>query len=119
VGQGEKARLVNTKKKKYWNGPFHLILEEMWGTDMDFRYDEFKQLLVDGLIPEEKLQNRSIRVSVDKFPNSEKPERLKIITPDVTVKLKISDHITENGSIRFDVNIKGMTQAENIAELLE
>jgi hypothetical protein len=116
----ENALLVNIKKKKYWTGPFHIVLQELWGPGMDFNYREFKQLLVAGIIPGDKLKRRDINISIDKTDNSEeeKPEQMTIITRDVRVRIKISHRTTGKGRIRFSVDLPRMKKA-GLREILE
>lgn len=107
------ALLVNTKKKKYWTGPFHILLQELWGPGMDFNYKEFKQLIVEGVMPGDKLKRRDINISIEKTDNSEeeKPERMTITTRDVRVRIKISHRTTGKGRIRFSVDLARMKKA--------
>lgn len=109
----ENTLLVNTKKKKYWTGPFHILLQELWGPGMDFNYKEFKQLLVEGVMPGDKLKRRDINISIEKTDNSEeeKPERMTITTRDVRVRIKISHRTTGKGRIRFSVDLARMKKA--------
>ncbi|NIM13399.1 MAG: hypothetical protein GTO45_14890 [Candidatus Aminicenantes bacterium] len=116
----ENALLVNTKKKKYWTGPFHILLQELWGPGMDFNYKEFKQLIVEGVKPGDKLKRRDINISIEKTDNSEeeKPGRMTITTRDVRVKIKISHRTTGKGRIRFSVDLAHMKKA-GLREILE
>jgi len=109
VVQREKTLLINTKKKKYWKGPFNILLQEIWG--MDFDYFEFKRLIVEGIIPENKLKKRDIKISIEKGKNREKPQRMKILTRDILVKVKISNRKTGKGIIRFSQSLKGMKKS--------
>jgi hypothetical protein len=116
----ENVLLVNTKKKKYWTGPFYILLQEIWGPGMDFNYKEFKQLIVAGVMPGDKLKRRHISISIEETDGSEKekPERMTITTRDVRVKLKISHRTTGKGSIRFSVDLARMKKA-GLRETLE
>ena len=116
----ENALLVNTKKKKYWTGPFRILLQELWGPGMDFNYKEFKQLLVAGVMPGDKLKRRDITISIEKTDTGEeeKPERMTITTRDVRVKIKISHRTTGKGRIRFSVDLARMKKA-GLRETLE
>jgi len=62
--ENENALLINTKKKKYWQGRFNRLLLEMW--DMDFDYREFKRLLIEGTIPMEKIRHQGIEINIEK-----------------------------------------------------
>ena len=117
--EGEKAVLINTKKKKYWKGNFSSLLREIWGLDFDYR--EFKQLMVDGVVPEDKTKKQDIKISFQQDPSSttrEKPQRMQIIRGDLLLKIKISQRKTGKGVISFAKNLKGMKKT-SISELLE
>jgi len=117
--EGEKAILINTKKKKYWKGNFRSLLQEIW--ELNFDYREFKQLLVDGKVPEDKIKKQGIEISFDQNPsttNGEKPQRLQIISGDLFLKLKISQRKTGKGVISFAKNLEGMKKT-TVRELLE
>jgi hypothetical protein len=117
--EGEKAVLINTKKKKYWKGNFRFLLQEIWNLDFDYR--EFKQLMVDGKVPEDKIKKLGIEISFEQNPantNREKPQSLQIISGDLLLKIKISQRKTGKGVISFAKNLKGMKKT-TIRELLE
>jgi hypothetical protein len=117
--EGEKAVLINTKKKKYWKGNFRSLLREIWGLDFDYR--EFKQLMVDGVVPEDKIKKQDIEISFEQNPSGttrEKPQRIQIIKGDLLLKIKISQRKTGKGIISFTRNLKGMKKT-GIRELLE
>ena len=117
--EGEKAVLINTKKKKYWKGNFRFLLQEIWNLDFDYR--EFKQLMVDGKVPEDKIKKQGIEISFEQNrsnTNQEKPQRLQIISGDLLLKIKISQRKTGKGVISFAKNLKGMKKT-TIRELLE
>jgi len=117
--EGEKALLINTKKKKYWKGNFRTLLQEIWKLDFDYR--EFKQLMVDGKVPEDKIKKQDIEISFEQNPantNRENPQRLQIISGDILLKIKISQRKTGKGVISFAKNLEGMKKT-TIRELLE
>lgn len=117
--EGEKAVLISTKKKKYWKGNFSSLLREIWKLDFDYR--EFKQLMVDGVVPEDKIKKQDIEISFEQNPSSttrEKPQRMQIIRGDLLLKIKISHRKTGKGIISFTRNLKGMKKT-SIRELLE
>jgi hypothetical protein len=117
--EGEKAVLISTKKKKYWKGNFSSLLQEIW--KLDFNYREFKQLIVDGVVPEDKIKKQDIKISFEQNPsntNREKPQRMQIISGDLLLKIKISQRKTGKGVISFAKNLKGMKKT-SIRELLE
>ena len=111
--------LMNTKKKKYWQGKFNRLLQEMWR--LDFTYREFKQLLVQGKIPAKKPGEPNIEISFEENPgtaNKEQPQRMRIMTRDLLLRIKISGRKTAKGVISFAKNLKGMKKTD-IRELLE
>jgi hypothetical protein len=118
VVDGETALLINNKRKRYWTGPFYILLREIWGPGMDFEYDEFKRLMVTGTVPDRKLKQKHITISIEKKDPDGKPAHLKIITPDVSVKIKLSNRVTRSGRIRFNVDLDSMIRS-GIGEVLE
>jgi hypothetical protein len=117
----ETALMVNTKKKKYWQGPFKELLRHMWGRDMDFHYAEFKALLVNGAVPEKKAKTRGLEILIQKIQkggNNEFPQRLQIKSRDIRVKVKISNRKTSRGRLGLNAQIKNMRKAR-LRELLE
>lgn len=117
--EGEKAILINSKKKKYWKGNFNSLLREIWKLDFDYR--EFKQLIVDGVVPEDKIKKQDIEISFEQNrsnTNREKPQRMEIISGELLLKIKISQRKTGKGVISFTKNLKGMKRS-SIRELLE
>lgn len=116
--EGEKAVLINTKKKKYWKGNFRSLLQEIWNLDFDYR--EFKQLIVEGKVPEDKIKKQGIKISFEQNPstnNRGEPQRLQIISGDLLLKIKISQRKTGKGIISFAKNLEGMKKTA-IRELL-
>jgi hypothetical protein len=117
--EGEKAVLISTKKKKYWKGNFSFLLREIWKLDFDYR--EFKQLIVDGVVPEDKIKKQDIKISFEQSPSStnrEKSQRMQIVSGDLLLKLKISQRKTGKGVISFAKNLEGMKKT-SIRDLLE
>jgi hypothetical protein len=118
----EDVLLVNTRKKKYWTGPFYLLLQEIWGPGMDFDYNEFKGLLVAGVVPADRLKRRDIKITIEKTSANDgetgKPERLTIDAPEVRVRIKVSNRGTGRGRIRFEMDL-GRLEVAGIRELLE
>lgn len=106
--ENERALFINNRKKKYWKGPFNLLLQEMWG--MDFDYREFRRLMVQReLPPGNRLKDQNIKVTFEKSRGSS--EVVRIIAPDVRVRVKISNPKTRAGRLRFsDKSIDGMKE---------
>lgn len=117
--EGEKALLISTKKKKYWKGKFNYLLQEIWR--LDFNYREFKQLIVDGVVPQDKIKEQDIHISFEQNSpgnKQKKTQRMKIVTGDLLLKIKISHRKTAKGVISFAKSLKGMKKT-SIRELLE
>jgi hypothetical protein len=113
----EDTVLINSKKKKYWKGKFKRLLREMWGEGLDFNYSRFKKMLVEGIIPQEQIEKRGIRVIIDKKDRTGQPARLTIENRDILVNVKISSRKTGRGRLGLAANIKGMRRS-SIDELL-
>lgn len=118
VVEKERVLLVNTKKKRFWRGPFYLLLQEIWGPGMDFDYSEFKQLLVEGAVPKTKTWRHQITIDVTHTDEAGKPHHLEIASPDVKVKIRVSGRKTGKGKIRFETGTTGL-QRTPIREVLE
>lgn len=118
VVERERVLLVNTKKKRYWRGPFYLLLQEIWGHDLDFNYNEFKQLLVEGAVPKTKNRRHQVAIDVTESNEAGKPRRLEISSPNVNVKIRVSGRKTVKGKIRFETDTNGL-QRTPIREVLE
>jgi hypothetical protein len=110
--------LINTKQKKYWRGKFNRLIKFMWGNVMDFKYDQFKRLMVEGAIPEKKIDKNKIRISVQHDAKTMKPNRIKVTGNNIQVNVKISNRKTADGRLTLTHNITGMTPA-SIEELLD
>lgn len=106
VMDGEEAVLVNNKKKKYWKGPFVELIAELWGIRFD--YVDFKNLIVSGVIPQEKTGSQSVEVLVKPGGEGVPPVQIDVDTLDVAVRIKVSDRKIEKGGIRFDPGIAKM-----------
>ena len=118
VVKNESALMVNTRKKKYWQGPFQELLKYMWGPDMDFLYTEFKALMVRGIVPNEKVRSRGLDISVQAEPEGSPPQRMEIKSRDIVVKVKISDRNTGSGKLSLKTDISHMKES-SIDDLLE
>ncbi|MCP5051098.1 MAG: hypothetical protein GY940_28295 [bacterium] len=114
----ENSLLINSKRKKYWRGDFRRLLEFMWGPRMDFHYSQFKQLMVRGIVPEDRVKANGIEISIKKTGDRGEPEKMQIKSPDMLVKIKISNRKTGSGRLRLSMEVDGMKQS-TIRELLE
>ena len=116
ITDGESALLINSKKRKYWQGNFKTLLQEMW--DVNFNYSEFKRLLVDGIVPEKRVKKRGIRVSVEMEKESGKPGSIEISGRNIFIKLRISNRKIREGTLVFSVNLENHEKAAGLDDLL-
>ena len=114
--KNETALLIDTKRKRYWKGDFNRLIGKIWG--LDFTYSQFKELILTGRIPQNKVKERGFLVSLEKEKGSERPERIKIDHRNMTIKLRISSRRTGKGIIRFSPRLKKVKKA-TIEEILE
>ena len=94
---GENALLINLKNKTYWQGDFSFLLNRLWGIDLSL--EELKQLLTKGLIPEAKIKEKGIVISLETNPKDRSPQIVNIRQNDVALILKILINETRPGSI--------------------
>jgi hypothetical protein len=113
--ENEKVLLINTKEKKYWKGRFNTLIDEIWA--LDFTYSQFKDLILNGTIPEERVEERRLRLSLETDEKTGKPQRITINYNDAVIKLRISDHRSGKGIIDFSHPLKHM-EAATIEEAL-
>lgn len=113
---GETALLIDSRKKKYWQGDFKTLLYRMW--DIDFDYQEFKSLIQEGIIPAERIKETGVNISIEKEKESGQPAAVIITGRDMVIRLKISDRRSRRGKIRFSENLEGLERTD-IEEILE
>lgn len=113
---GEAALLIDSKKKKYWRGDFKTLLLEMW--DIDFTYMEFKKLLTTGTVPQEKVTQSGLDVSVEMEQKRSQPRKIIISSENIVLKLKISDWKIRKGPLLFSTNLEKMQESGSLDELL-
>lgn len=111
VVKKEIALMVNTKKRKYWQGPFKRLLQFMWGRDMDFQYTQFKALMVKGTIPRSSARQRNLNITILPSGKGSPPQRLEISNPDILVTVKISNRKTSTGRLSLKTDTAGMKEA--------
>lgn len=114
--ENEAALLVNTKRKKYWTGDFNRLIREIWS--LDFNYAEFKELILTGKTPQEKIKKNRLSVSFENDDQSKQPKRITIRHGDMIIKIKISNRRTGNGIIDFTPRLKGVekTHIDNVLD---
>lgn len=106
--EDEKALLVNTKNKRYWRGTFRLLINELWA--LDFNYREFKKLIMEGEIPQDKVKQQNLDINLEPDKKTGKTGRVRIEYNDMLVKLKIYNHKTGQGKVNFTPEIKNMSR---------
>ena len=114
--EDESALLINTRRKRYWTGSFNRLIREIWS--LDFNYAQFKELILTGETPREKVKESGLNISLEKDDVTEKPKRITIQHKDMTIRIKLSNHRTGNGIIDFTPRIKGMAKT-SIDDVLE
>jgi len=107
--QGESALLIDAKKKKYWQGEFRDLLEELWAIDLDYR--EFEKLIDGGIIPQEQLAERGLHVSVQADEASGKPAVIDVVSADISIRLQIYDRKTQAGSFTLEENLSRLEKS--------
>ena len=95
----ENTLLINSKKKKYWEGDFNTLFKRMG--NINFKYRELKKLILEGDIPEKKIKKNNLTLFLEKEKKSGKPRNIKITGKDVFIKLKVSRIKNRKGKIRF------------------
>ena len=114
--KNETVLLINTKKRKYWEGNFNRLIYEMWA--LDFTYSQFKELILTGKVSQNKVKEGGLEISLEKENESEKPKRIRIDHRDVRIKIKISSRRTGKGIINFSPRLEKVKKA-TIEEILE
>jgi len=94
---GETALLLRPGKKLYWQGDFSFLLERMWGIQLNF--EELKQLILAGAIPEEKTIGKDIRIDLETEPGNRSPRIIHIRQNDADLTLKIVSSETRPGRV--------------------
>jgi hypothetical protein len=94
---GENALVINLKNKMYWQGDFSFLLNRLWGIDLTLQ--ELKQLLTNGLIPETKIKEKGIVITLETNDEDLAPQIVNIRQNDVTLILKVLKKEIRPGSI--------------------
>lgn len=108
--QGEKAILVNSKKKIYWQGEFMTLLTRMW--DMDFDFQEFKQLILNGIVPKGKEQGLHPAIHVQKGGDGLHPSLVEVKGEFLTLEMKIGNRKNLPGLLSTRVSLEGLVEVE-------
>jgi hypothetical protein len=108
------ALLINTKKKKFWQGNFGILINEMWNIDLEL--DELKMLIMEGTVPERKVKNSRMVFDLENDKRSGKPRSIKILKDDILLHIKVQNRKTRRGKIEFYVDFSRLekTELENI-----
>jgi len=96
------ALLINVKKKKYWEGDFKNLIEEMWNIDLDL--DELKMLIMKGIVPERKISQSGMKFTMKDDKKTKKPKSIKIQQGEILLQLIIQKRKIKNGKIELYVN---------------
>lgn len=94
---GETSLLVRPSKKLYWRGDFSFLLHRLWGIDLTLQ--ELKQLLIKGLIPEAKIKEKGIVISLETNRKDQSPQIVNIRQSDAILTLKILKKDIRPGNI--------------------
>jgi len=112
---GETSLLLRPGKKLYWRGDFSFLLRHLWGIELTLQ--ELKQLLVQGLIPEAKIREKGIAVSLETDPENRSPKIVNIRQSDAILTLKVLKNETRPGTIVL-LTYDQRFQAAEIADVL-
>ena len=107
--ENEKVLLINNKERKYWKGYFNTLIEEIWA--LDFTYSQFKDLILNGTVPRERIEDRGLQLSLETDENTGKPDRITINYNNAMIKLRITDRRSGKGIIDFSHTLKHMESA--------
>lgn len=94
---GESSLLLRPGKKLYWQGDFSLLLKRLWGIDLTL--EELKQLLTNGLIPEAKIREKGIVITLETNAKDLAPQIVNIKQSDAILILKVLKKDIRPGSI--------------------
>jgi hypothetical protein len=95
--KGETALLLRPGKKLYWRGDFSFLLDHLWGIDLTL--EELEQLLIKGSIPEAKIKEKGIVISLETNPKDQSPQIVNISQSTATLILKILKSEIRPGNI--------------------
>lgn len=104
--KNEHAILVNMKKKRYWQGPFHILFSKM--AKIDIHYQEMKELILRGTTP---TSSRNYSVSIKERTQGGEPQHIIIEGQQLLVRFKIRSLKTREGKIHFKINKNRLTQS--------
>jgi len=84
---GESALLINFQKKAFWRGDFMVLLDRLWGIELELA--QLKQLLLEGLVPQAAIDRQGLIVLLEKNARTGAPEvvRLQRGTSDLTLRI--------------------------------
>jgi hypothetical protein len=94
---GEIALLLRPGKKLYWQGDFSLLLERLWGIQLNL--GELKRLILDGVIPAGDTIGKDIKIDLQTGPESPSPRVIHIRQGDSDLTLKIVNSETRPGRV--------------------
>ena len=84
---GESALLINFQKKAFWRGDFMVLLDRLWGIELELA--QLKQLLLEGLVPQAAIDRQGLIVLLEKNARTGAPEvvRLQRGSSDLTLRI--------------------------------
>ena len=104
------ALLINTKKKKFWQGDFRTLIDEMWNIDLEF--EELKMLIMMGTVPKRKIKDSSMVFILEDDKRSGKPKSIKIQKDTILLHIKVQNRKKRNGKIEFYVDFTRLEKTE-------
>jgi hypothetical protein len=104
------ALLINTKKKKFWQGDFRTLIDEMWNIDLEF--EELKMLIMQGTVPKREIKNSSMAFILEDDKKSGKPKSIKIQKDTILLHIKVQNRKTRKGKIEFYIDFTRLIKTE-------
>ena len=108
----EHTVLVNLKKRRYWQGPFHILFSRMGKVNLT--YQELKDLILKGITP---ATDQNYSVSIKKNGEAGPPQQIIIEGQQLLVRIKIRSLKLKKGKIYFKIN-KNRLVNENLEKTL-
>jgi len=97
--ENNRSFLINSRKKKYWQGDFNELIRKMWAIDLNF--DDLKRLIQLGTIPKQKLNDTGLQLDLVKHRETGTPKRITLRGDRVLLDLKILNQRQKKGTVQF------------------
>ncbi len=110
---GEKTHAVNPRKRRFWQGHFHVFIQRYWNLRLQF--EDFYQLIIAGTIPAHLKQRYHVKIERNK---SGIPETIQISRKDQWLRLTIRKNRMLDGRLDFLINQKHLSPVD-IDQLFE